>query len=242
MIINYPTGLYTSILPKNPEDSGNITFTISNTTPPRTNLIFPKIPIGLVLKRREIEPISITDRRQSVGELIYSISSAKRDALGNNARQYELGQVLSFDDQQGDDVDPMFVNPVTEIRHDMNILDNKTMGLSDEDVATIALVSTKAQDALVDELNIKKKQRVNAELIITTQQKIINETGKTLAALLVVQEQSPSTDVGALIDKLQGRQNDAIVIRETAITAANDLAAEADKILADLRTVAVVVK
>lgn len=242
MIVNFPTGLYASILPVNPEDKGNVTFTISNNNPPRTNLIFPKIPTGLVLRRREVVTKPITVRRESVGDLIFSISTAKRSVLGNNARQYELGQVLSFDEVPTVDVEPMLVNPTTELRHDTNILNNESMGLSESDVATIATASLQVQDALTNELNLLKEQRADAELTITNQQKIANETGKTLSALQVIQEQAPSDDVAALIVRLEQRQTDAIAARDVAIATANDVAAQADVILAQLRAVATVVK
>jgi len=210
--------------------------------PPRTNLIFPKVPIGIVSQRRESTEKPITSRRSNFGELIFSVSNSKRSVLGNNARQYELGQVLSFGDSQTVDVNPMLVGATTELRHDTNIFDNASMGLSDTDVTIISSASLQTQDILTNKLNLIKKQRADAELSITIQQKIINETEKTLSALNVVQNQFPSDDVASLIERLQQRRDDAISNRDAAIVSANDLAAQADVVLEQLRTVATVVK
>ena len=242
MIIRFPTGFYRDVIPQDVGVPGNTTFIISNTSPPRTNLTFPKIPTGVVLRQRDVIPTTLAQRRVQVGELIFTVSSAKRLELGNNSRQYELGDILDFTTGDAPVVDPMLVNEVTEIRHDTNMLDNASMGLSDVDTAVIMAASIQAQAALTDQLNVLKQQRADTEQVVTTQQKIINETNKTISALQAIQLQTPSPDVAALIDKLTARQVEATSVRDQAISSANDLATQADNILTQLRAVAVVVK
>lgn len=219
-----------------------MTFTISNNPPPRTNLIFPKISTGLVLRQRDVTKEPISSRRQIVGKLIFSTSSARRTTLGSNARQYELGQVLSFDEAETVEVTPMLVNPITEIRHDTNVLDDRSMGLSQEDSITIAAASLQVQDLLTDQLNSLKKRHVDAQTVITIQQKLMNELDKTISALNVVQTQVPNDDIAALMEKLELQRTSALEIRDANILLANDLANQADEVLTQLRTVAVVVK
>ncbi len=241
MIIKYPTGLYRDVLPVEPQDRGNVTFTVSNTTPPRTNLVFPKIPAGLVDRGREIPPpVDITKNRQYLGDLIFSISSSKRKAVGNNSRQFEIGQVLEFGQGTGKAVDPMLVSPVTEIQHNNNVLDYATLGVTAEEQGVIARASLKTHDTLTDELNALKQKRADAEIDINSQQKVINETNRTLSALEVISDSSG--EVVILIRKLKKKRDDAFAARDLAVKNANDYAAKADEVLAKLRAVAVVLK
>lgn len=239
MIINYPTGLYSSVLPVNPQDGGNITFTISNTTPPRTNLVFPKIPAGLVDRgRNRPQPISSIDNRQYLGELIYSVSSSRRRTVGNNSRQYEIGQVLDFNTSDTVAVDVMLVSQITEIQHNTNIFDYDQLGVTSDEQDLIAAESLKKHSILTDQLNDIKRARADAEIDINTQQKIINEANRAIAAMQAI----ASNDLSSVIVKLQVTRDQAIKVRDAAIAAANSYSAQADAVLAQLRSVAVVLK
>lgn len=241
MIIKFPTGLYRDVLPVNPQDSGNVTFTISNTTPPRTNLVFPKIPAGLVDRGREQPvPVDQLTNRQSLGTLIFTISSAKRRMVGNNTRQFEIGQVLEFDGNSGRSVEPMLVSEVTEIQHNTNTFDYDSLGVTSDEQEVIAKESFKTHAALTEQLNGLKRKRADAEIEVNVQQKVINETNRTLSALEVIGD--TSGDVAALIEKLKKRRADAFKARDKAINDANVFATEADQVLAKLRAVSVVLK
>lgn len=186
--------------------------------------------------------LTLAERRAMVGDLVFSVSSAKRSSLGNNSRQYEMGQILEFDDGQPNSIDPMLVNPITETRHDTNVLDSSSMGLTEEDLAVIASSSLTASAVLTASLNSIKQQRSDKEQIVLTKQKTINELTKTISALSVMFSQTSDAAIGNLIDKLQANKETAIVIRDTATNDANSLAARADEIVSQLRAVAVVVK
>lgn len=241
MIVKYPTGLYRDVLPTEPQDGGNVTFTISNTTPPRTNLVFPKIPAGLVDRGREIPPpVDILHNRQYLGDLIFSVSSSKRNAVGNNSRQFEIGQVLEFGQGSGKAVDPMLVSPVTEIQHNTNAFDYASLGVTADEQEIIAQQSLRTHDQLTDELNSLKQRRADAEVDINTQQKIINETNRTLSALEVIAD--TSADVQALVRKLKKKRDEAFAARDLAVKNANNYATEADTVLSKLRAVSVVLK
>lgn len=242
MIIKYPTGLYRDALPVNPEDVGNITFTISNTTPPRSTLIFPKLPSRTADIFPSRTPPSPAEVRRQCGTLVFTISAASRTQAGNNSRQFEIGQVIPFGSNPTSAVEPMLVSKVTETRHDTNILDYDAMGMAAADQELIAAQSFIAHQALSGQLNDLKQKRADAEVMVTSQQKTINETNRTIAAMEVVQAQAPDPDVAAVLVKLKARRQLAFVVRDQAVADANDYAQQAAVVLDKLRSVAVVLK
>lgn len=250
MIIKFPTGSYATVLPSQPEDAGNVTFLISNTTPPRSNLLFPKVPSGIVDKRKPPKEIILIDRRNTFGNLVFSISKATRKEEGNNARQFEIGQVLNFDEVSGQSVDTMLVGTTTELRHDTNVLDYEQMGLTPEEEQAIAELSLLTQDQLANKLNELKQLRGDAEQVIHVQQKLINDITKTINSLNVTLEEGPTTGsasteasvVEQLIVKLEAKRDAAFKTRDQAIADANRYANEASEVLDQLRTVGTLVK
>ena len=92
MIINVPTGLYGDILPKDPSDRGNVTFTISNKTPTRTDLVYPKIPQSIIEKPKSFRSKDVLRRRPTMGDLVFSVSNSSSSSkeVGNNNKIYHL--------------------------------------------------------------------------------------------------------------------------------------------------------
>lgn len=244
MIINYPTGLYSSVLPKEPQDSQNVTYLISNTAPPRTSLLFPKIPFGVAARQREPREYTTIERRATVGDLVYTVSNASRQQPGNNANQYEVGEVLDFDYSSYRTVDPMLVSDKTDIQHNLNMFDYAELGLTEDDVALIDEESLVAFDAIVVQLNELRVLRSNAEVDINTNQKIINEANKNINALTIMAQDSTSTEseILNLIEKLETRKATAEADLQEATTNANTYAEEANTKLAKLRTIGTVLK
>ncbi len=250
MIINYPTGLYSNVLPASPSDAGNVTFTISNNPPPRADLAFVKVPIGVVSRKKSKSTVSEFERRKTVGELIFTVSKASRSDEGNNVRQYELGQVYDFVETSGKTVDPMLVSLSTEIRHDTNIIDYGALGLTKDEQSALESVTFAAQNDLMSRLNEIRQQRANADEAINTNQKIINDTNKAITGLTVTMDTGAITGslgtegsvIEGVIAKLKLKRDDAFAARDAAITKANALAAEATSIYDQLRTVGTLVK
>lgn len=204
-------------------------------------MVFPKIPAGLVDRGRERLPtVGIIENRQFLGDLIFSVSSSKRKAVGNNSRQFEIGQVLEFGQGSGGAVEPMLVSQITDIQHNTNTFDYVALGVTADEQATIARHSLRTYDALMNELNLMKRKRADTEIDINTQQKVINETTRTLAALGTIDD--ASGEIVILIRKLKKKRDDAFVARDLSIKNANDYAAEANVILTKLRAVAIVLK
>jgi len=244
MIINYPTGLYSSVLPKEPQDSQNITYLISNTAPPRTSLLFPKIPFGVAARQRVSREYTTVQRRATVGDLVYTVSNASRQQPGNNSNQYEVGEVLDFDYSGLRKVNPMLVSDKTDIQHNLNMFDYAELGLTEADVALIDEESLRAFDAIVVQLNELRVLRSNAEVDINTNQKIINEATKNINALTIMAQDSASTEseILDLIEKLGTRKAEAEADLQEAVTNANTYAEEASTKLAKLRTIGTVLK
>lgn len=251
MLIRYPTGFYLSSYSEESLKDKSLTYLISNTNPPRTDLIYAKIPMGVLLISREPKDTNVINRRKiSFGDLIYSISKAARSSEGNNSRQYELGQVLEFNEASGKDVDPMLVSEVTEVQHDTNRLDYSSMGLTEEEQNAIEEISLAAQIDLTNRLNELKRLRSNTEEAINTSQKIINETTRTIDSLEITLSEAPTygslatelANVEDIIIKLKAKRDEAFVDRDNNITLANFYASESAKVIDRLRTVGVLVK
>lgn len=244
MIIKYPTGLYSTAIPRRPEDSGNVTFTISNSPPPRTDLVYPKVPLGIAASRRDLPTIDYEQRRQSFGQLIFTIVGSNQTIVGTGGRQHEIGQILEFGEVSPSVVDTMYVAPVTETRHDTNVFDYDTLGASDDEQAILAQQSLKAYQRLADRINTIRSARADAELEINTQQKIINESERNITAVQVIIDTSDetTTELDELLQKLQSRKARAVAALDAAIIVANQLAAEATATQNQLQAVAVVVK
>jgi len=242
VIINFPTGFYS--LPTSPSDSESVTFTISNEEPPRTNLLFPKIPPGIIDRKRKPSIPTIVERRVSVGELIYSISRASRIKEGNNTKQYETGDILSFGDFKTKSVEPMVIDRATETRHDLNKFDYNAMGITVEERVLIEATSLVTHDDLSDKLNELKQLRADAEVDINVQQKLINETTRNIDALNIIVDNSDETApaIIELVEKLEEKRKATILALDQSVTDANEYAAEAELVTDELRTVAVVVK
>lgn len=244
MIVNFPTGLYETVLPQRPADSGNVTYTISNSAPPRTDLVYPKVPTGVVNQTRGLPTIDFEQRRRTFGSLLFTITGSRQKIIGTGARQYEIGQLLEFASTPVREVDVMLVSPITETRHDTNLFDYDSLGATADEQAAIQQQSQLVYDQLSIRINEIRTERANAEIVIGTQQKIINEADRNIAALQVIVDNSDETasDLEELMLKLQTRRATAITVRDAAVTNANALAAEAVTVQNQLVAVSLVVK
>ncbi len=243
MIINFPTGFYADALPQTPEESGNITFVISNTRPPRSDLLFPKIPKGVDDRRRIVSPFDPVADREQVGDQIFSISQASRAEEGSNIQQFEVGHILDFDDSTVQATDPMLVRQTTELRHDVFKVDFDALGLTGDEQELINDETAKARNTLVAALNTAKRERADAEVRIAELQKSINNLNRAIDALQVVTDNDATTEseVDDLVDKLTAQLTVTQTALSAAIETANTQAQIAADTLAELRTVSTIV-
>lgn len=243
MIIRFPTGLYRNVLPKSPSDSGSVTYLISNSEPPRTDLLFPKIPNGVLNRKRISRDAEPLRRRKVVGSLAFTVSKSSRDISGNDDKILETGQVLEFSDSPVRSVDPMLVGNDTQIRHDINTINYQPLDVSDDELQAISDAALMASRSLAERLNDVRQKRKNAEQLVVTNQKIINDANRTINALRAVVESSEAgQDIVDLIIKLESRKTQAFVDRDAATADANVLAVEASKIQDEIRTISVVLR
>ncbi len=243
MIINFPTGFYADALPQTPEESGNITFVISNTRPPRSDLLFPKIPKGVDDRRRVVSPFDPVVDREQVGDQIFSISRAARSEEGSNIQQFEVGHVLSFDDTAVRATDPMLVRETTELRHDVFRVDFDALGLSDDEQELINDETARARNTLIATLNTAKRERADAEVRVAELQKSINNLNRAIDALQIVTDNDATTEseVDDLVAKLTAQLTATQTALDAAIETANTQAQVASDALAELRTVSTIV-
>jgi hypothetical protein len=250
MIIKYPTGFYFVSLTSDAIKNISLTYFISNNEPPRTDLIYSKVPTGILATPRIPKDPDIILRREAFGELVYSLSKSNRSIEGNDSRQFELGQVLEFGLKSGRDISPMLVDNITEVQHNTNRLDYKAMGITEQEQNDINSLALTTHNILVGRLNELKRLRSDAELTVNSSQKLINELSRTIDSLSVVLLESPGygslgtelSNVEDLISKLKLKMDNEFKKRDKAIEMANFYASESYKVVDQLKSVDVVVK
>jgi hypothetical protein len=194
MIIKFPTGFYANVIPKNPSDVGNVTFTISDSSPPRSELLFPQIPTGLYYRKRNSNS---SDRYLS--EPIFYNSSANSQVLNNNTQQFEIGQFIEPKPPADIFLTNIDAYSSHSSTHDLNRLDLASMGLDFLEIKAVNDNSKAIYLGLLIQLN-NIKASINAfDTDINKSQKTINETQKAVSAVSVMIE---NISDGAVKDEL----------------------------------------
>ena len=206
MIIKFPTGFYANVIPTHPSDVGNVTFTISDSTPPRSELLFPQIPTGLYYRRKN----NSTSNRY-LSEPIFYISSANSKILNNNTQQFEIGQLLEAkppDDIFLTNIDVFGAHSST---HDLNLIirlnyykasvnsfdieinkSQKSINEAQKTVLAVSVMIENSSEGVVKDELIRTKDSLDKTLAMT-QEKLY---------LLVSQRESKAEDVLSVTDEL----------------------------------------
>lgn len=242
MIINYPTGLYAARLPSDMQNGGNVTFVISNETPPRTDLLYQKIPKVLIGKQKTARPRELVARRPTMGDLVFTITKSTRTAIGNVEKIYETGQVLEFATEPVRAVEPMLVPDKTEIVHNVSRINFEGLDIQQSDIDKIESNSLVIYERLKSTLNKIVADRKQYEEIIITNQKIVNDANRTISALTLVNNIEYNPDLSDIILKTEVKKVQANKLIDKAVIKVNDLAAQATNILDQIRKVATVIK
>lgn len=241
MIIRYPTGLYTAVLPHKPADAGDVTFTISSTAPPRTSLLFPKIPPGVSNRPRSPKVIDLTIRRRYLGDLVFTVNRVSRVANGTSLKAYEVGQLLNFGDvQSARTLSPYTGGTASEIRHDTGLLDYDRLGFTAEQQAVVATESGLIYRARELELAHVRTLYSNLQVAIVENQKLLTETGKALDALTAMGSADPT--IISMISSLTHKKQLLNSQRGGLINDANAVGKNATAILNSLQNLAQVVR
>lgn len=241
MIIIAPTALYKNVIPTSDADPGDVTFTISSTAPPRTSRVTGIIPPAIRQRKWPEIDIDLERRRASLGELKYTISKASSNAIGSNTKQFEVGQVLPFEEAAtAGTLEPMLVTSNTELQHDTNLLDYAKIGLSTQDVDLLTSSAREQSAALTIRLAAAKQERANLEIAIVENKKSQNETVKAISAVAEVINVDPALVIIAA--NLATRLADLRTTESELVLSANIVAAEAVDLLASIRKLSQVIR
>jgi len=193
MIVYFPTAYYDTVLPHRPSDAGNVTWTCSSPTPPRSTLFVGQITTMLAASL-PLPPRYPGDlaRRPTRGDLIFTTSRADPGAALSGAKQYEAGQVLDFTTGTPPQLDPQLVAPASELRHDTNYLDLSKLGFGDAASTMLMAQADAASRLLTDQLNVQRQQRADVETQLSNTQLALNEAHKAQAAIATILALSPS--------------------------------------------------
>lgn len=201
MIIISPTGLYRTVLPK-PDESGNISYTISNNLPPRSIQTFLQLPDIVAFRESPDRIYTKLEKREFKGQLVFDVTIPGLSTEDSTSQQFEIGQVIEFTDAESPSTDPYELDSV-EIRQDTFVVDFERHGLSKEDAEELIKQSTARMDELTKEISdVGNKLKDNSGLIKLNQADI-NQAAKLLANIILIQGED-SSSANKVRDKLDG--------------------------------------
>jgi hypothetical protein len=227
MIIKYPTGFYKNVLPAKNSDSTSVTYVISNNLPPRSSLVFPKLPEALVNRRvnRPTQPPAVSP----YGALAVTVTKSAPSNVLSGVKAIDLGQVLEFEDAATQIVAPMLVSFDTEVRHDTNKYDLSEIGIGAEDQAGFLEAIKRGQQEVRQRLNTAIKQRADAEIEIDRLNKSISEAEKTKSASVFANSAiGGSEELSKAVLNIDKRLSELKLGLEAQIALANGLVLTAD--------------
>lgn len=164
MIIKSPTGSYNTVLPKNPNDSNSVIFTISNSNPPRSELSFTQLPVGIAKAEKPAKVYSDDERRADRGKLVIKSEKTYNSTVQGGNKLYEVGAVFDFGfDGTTSDDDVEIVckfDDSFEARFDQHDIDYSNVGLSDDEIELVTIAGNNTQDLSLGELaGLQKRDR-----------------------------------------------------------------------------------
>ena len=198
MILNGPTGLWRTVLPTEPNDAGSVVYTISSIDPPRSELLFLKIPAGIEQKQRPIKSFTLRERRLALGDLIFVLSIANASKAASSMPAFKIGEVLEFENSTSEDIEPMLVGRQIETQHDIYRIDNDLMGITNEQDDTISDEAGIAQTILLNEIRELRIRYSDFEIDIKEQQKVINERNKVINGLDAILSINADAQIAAI--------------------------------------------
>lgn len=178
MIIRYPTGAYENII------NDNVTWVISSEDPPQSIEKFNKLPIAEERKTVSLNYNKLS-YRSTLGELVFSVQQSSPSDVGSSRSHFVVGDVLDFNTGENLSINIAPSNKI-ETRHDVNIVDYKSAGLSDEEINKIRYESKNKKDILDMEFKNLMYEIANIESTISELQKSVNETQKAINAVEIL--------------------------------------------------------
>jgi hypothetical protein len=243
MIITAPTGLYKSLLPKDGE-AGSVTYIISTQSPPRPFINVIQLPYAESIIPAPDKIFDDATRRDQFGELVYSVAKSNKNIAGSNAKAFEVGEILSFENLiPVEEIVTTRAPDDVEIRHDTNLLDLEGLGLTEAEITDLTSKSEEKARILESDFVIKQNEIKTLESDIKETQKRINENNKVLKAvrgLLGIADNETSND--SIFQKLT---NNSTVLQSTydqLIIDRNAAAVEVAEIYQDLNQISELVR
>jgi hypothetical protein len=222
MIIKYPTGLYRDEL-KTFVAQTNVTYNISNSAPPRSNIVFVKLPTGERLKPRQI----LESNRALLGDLIFTTSSTNSNNAQSTQKLLETGALLDFNAPESV-LTPIAISlPSAEISHNLYYLDYADLGLSDADVSNINHAVNSSFALKTQMINGLKNKYANVFNEIQNLQKKNNDLTRAISAMAL------ANDTGLLTDYIERLMNDQTNINVQIIDLNNQLNAVGAQIMSE---------
>lgn len=179
MIINAPTGLYNSVLPVSPNDSGNITFTISNNNPPRSGITFIRLPPSEEFKQQPPRVYTKLQKRSFYGSLIYNITKSGPSGSGSGNSQFEIGEVLDFVDSLNQETDPYELEVIT-LQQNTKVPNYEVAGISQDEYNEIVIAS----ESKIEELTLSIR-RISTDIKNNTSEISLNQSSINQSTVLL---------------------------------------------------------
>lgn len=130
MIIRYPTGFYKTVLPVTGDDDTSVTFTISNTEPPRVALNFIQLPYSSRLQ--SLGWNRQRKNRAAFGNLAMTAMSTKHWKPVDGFKVTNIGQILEFGEASR--AEPAKAEDANyNLRHDVSYIDLQRIGIGDSE-------------------------------------------------------------------------------------------------------------
>ena len=175
----------TGQIPTRPEESGNVTFTISSEDPIRSELVFSRIRPNEETKRRDPLIFDPATRRETFGERIFT-AIEKRFSGAQSPKVFDIGQQLEFEEETIiTDINVVSAPDRIDIRHDLSAIDLQSLGLSVDDIAQIDDTLRKKKAEIEDEIAQFQRQRNSIRDDIIAKQRQVNESSRSINALSV---------------------------------------------------------
>jgi hypothetical protein len=191
MIISAPTALYDSILPQEPENAGNVTWTISSNDPPRPDTVTPIINTIEEMKPLPPLPFNPSERPINTGAFVFSLNTSTSKIAGSGKKIFEVGQILEFTEEEQQAVTTKQTPDIIDLQQNTNILDIDDVGLTPEEIVGITEDARTRFNLLTDQINSLTSDINILKIEISDNQKSINEVTKVKnAAILIYGENS----------------------------------------------------
>jgi hypothetical protein len=205
------------------------------TTPP--NSVLTEVQLPAAIERRQRAAIDTTNPE---GQRIYTNTLSSASIIGSDKKQFEVGQILEFDTASESTLQPMLVSNALEVRHDTNILDLSSLGISEADITAIYASADTQFTTLNAQLSVIRQARIDTETDIAENQKNQNETKKAIAALVQLVQSDPSLQ--SVLDSLQIKLVELTIQADALVAMANEQASAATNIENKILAVAQMVR